>query len=70
MYQPYMASEVSRHARAGMLASAAAEFTKDAEKFAAIPGLATIAPGAPLSAELFGFAVEGTTGKPKPPAAP
>jgi hypothetical protein len=71
MYQLYLASEAPRPARAGMLASAAARFTKDADKFATIPGLAAIAPGAPLSAELFGFAVEGvTSSKPKPPAAP
>jgi hypothetical protein len=71
MYQLYLASEAPIHARAGMLAFAAARFTKDAEKFANIPGLAGFAPGAPLSARLFGFAAEGlTTSKPKPPAAP
>jgi hypothetical protein len=70
MYRLYLASEAPRRARPGMLASAAAKFSKDAEKFATIPGLAAIAPGAPLSAQLFGFAVEGvTTTKPKPPAA-
>jgi hypothetical protein len=70
MYQLYLASEAPARARAGMLASAAAKFAKDADAFATIPGLAAIAPDAPLSARLFGFAVEGvTTSKPTPPAA-
>jgi len=71
MYQLYLASNGSGAARARGIAAAGAKFSRDADNFAAIPGLAAIAPEAPLSARLFGFAVEGLTrNKPKPPTAP
>ncbi len=71
MYQLYLASSGSGAARARQIAAAAAKFSRDADNFAAIPGLAEVAPEAPLSARLFGFAVEGLTrNEPKPPAAP
>jgi hypothetical protein len=71
LYQIYLASSAPRGGRVGKLNTAAGKFERDANKFATIPGLAGFAPDAPLSARLFGFAVEGLTGnKPAPVAAP
>ncbi|MHB8657672.1 MAG: hypothetical protein ACYC91_06910 [Solirubrobacteraceae bacterium] len=71
LYQIYLASRAPRSTKAHSLAVAARKFKQDADKFAAIHGLASIAPNAPLSAHLFGFAVEGLiANKPNAPAAP
>lgn len=71
MYLLYQATRARRSSRARRVAAAAHRFKHDADQFAAIPGLAEIAPNAPLSARLFGFAVEGlTTKQPAPVAAP
>lgn len=71
LYNVYQATRAPSHSRARKLDAAANKFMHDADKFAAIPGLAAFSPGAPLSARLFGFAVEGLTNtKPAPVAAP
>jgi hypothetical protein len=71
MYHLYQGTGGPRRTSARRILAAATKFKRDADKFASIPGLAAIAPNAPLSARLFGFAVEGLTNrKPSPVTAP